>query len=101
MKKLREAVAQIPLGIQPQDAFGGRDLAIAGYFRGRDLAQADWAVYGRANWAGSSPAAALEHPRPRRLDKRGLDRRDLEAAPGVTGRRASRARYSSRACRTS
>ena len=85
MKKLREAVAQIPLGIQPQDAFGGRDLAIAGYFRGRDLAQADWAVYGRANWAGKLAAAALEHPGLLRLDQRGLTVENLEGCASVTG----------------
>lgn len=85
LAQLREAVAQLPLGIQPQDAFGGRDLAIAGYFKGADLSQADWAAYGRANWAGKLAAAALDHPKLLGLDKRGLVVEELEGCVGVTG----------------
>jgi hypothetical protein len=72
LAQLEQVTAQIPLGMQPQQVFGGKDLAIAGYFRGADLAQADWAVYGRANWLGKLAAAALEHPGLLRLDQRGL-----------------------------
>jgi len=59
LTSLSAAVAQIPLGKEPQDIFGGRDIAVAGYFRGRGLENADWAVYGRANWMGKLAAAAL------------------------------------------
>jgi hypothetical protein len=85
LARLREAVAQLPLGIQPQDAFGGRDLAIAGYFRGPDLALADWAVYGRSNWAGKLAAAALDHPKLLRLDERGLVVEEHEGSVAVSG----------------
>lgn len=85
LARLREAVAQIPLGIQPQEAFGGRDLAIAGYFRGADLAQADWAAYGRSNWAGKLAAAALDHPGLLGLEERGLVVEELEGCVGVSG----------------
>lgn len=85
LARLREAVVQLPLGIQPQEAFGGRDLAIAGYFRGADLAQADWAVYGRANWAGKLAAAALDHPGLLGLDKRGLVVEEHEGCVAVSG----------------
>ncbi|MCY2961977.1 MAG: hypothetical protein NTY35_17605 [Planctomycetota bacterium] len=59
LASLREAVGQIPLGKEPQDIYGGRDLAVAGYFRGRGLENADWAVYGRASWMGKLGASAL------------------------------------------
>jgi hypothetical protein len=85
LARLREAVAQIPLGIQPQEAFGGSDLAIAGYFQGADLSQADWAAYGRANWAGKLAAAALDHPKLVGLDSRGLVVEELEGCVAVSG----------------
>jgi len=72
LAQLSQATAQIPLGMEPQEILGGRDVAVAGYFRGQDLAQADWAVYGRANWLGKVAAAALEHPKLLRLDQQGL-----------------------------
>lgn len=59
LAELRDAAGRIPLGKEPQRIFGGRDLAIAGYFRGRGLDNADWAVYGRADWMGKLAAAAL------------------------------------------
>ena len=62
LKQVREATARLPLGLEPLEVFGGRDLAVAGYFRGADLAQADWAAYGRANWAGKLAAEALRYP---------------------------------------
>ena len=72
LAQLAQATSQIPLGMQPQQIFGGRDLAIAGYFRGKELEQSDWAVYGRANWLGKLAAAALDHPSLLQLEKRGL-----------------------------
>ncbi len=72
LARLREEVKQIPLGKQPQKIFGGEDIAVAGYFKGSDLQQADWAVYGRANWMGKLAAAALLHPSWLGLEKRGI-----------------------------
>jgi hypothetical protein len=72
LAELSKATGQIPLGMQPQQVFGGKDLAVAGYFRGASIEQADWAVYGRANWMGKLAAAALEHPGLLRLGERGL-----------------------------
>lgn len=72
LASLREAVAQIPLGKEPQDVYGGRDLAVAGYFRGRGIENADWAVYGRADWMGKLAAAALFRPTWFGLADRGL-----------------------------
>ncbi len=72
LKTLQEQVAQIPLGKQPQEVFGGRALAVAGYVRGKALQQADWAVYGRTDWLGKLGAAMLRHPGPLGLEKRGI-----------------------------
>ena len=60
------------LGVDPLDVLGGEELAIAGYFKGLTLEQADWAVYGRASWMGKLAVAALEHPSLVGLDERGL-----------------------------
>ncbi len=72
LASLREAAGQVPLGKEPQDLFGGRDLAVAGYFRGNGLENADWAVYGRANWMGKFAAAALFRASWFGLEARGL-----------------------------
>ena len=74
LEEVRRNLDQIPLGLgdAPQDIFGGRDLAVAGYFRGRDFAQSDWAVYGRANWLGKLAASALSFPGLLGLDAQGL-----------------------------
>jgi hypothetical protein len=72
LASLREAAAQIPLGKEPQDLLGGRDIAVAGYFRGRGLENADWAAYGRANWMGKLAASALFRPTWFGLEARGL-----------------------------
>jgi hypothetical protein len=72
LARLRDAVSQIPLHMEPQNVFGGNEIALAGYFRGKDLARADWAVYGTANWAGKLAAALLFHPKLAGLEKRGF-----------------------------
>lgn len=71
LDNLRTQLKQLK-GIDPLGAFGGRDLAIAGYFKGPDLAQADWAVYGRANWFGKLGASLLWYPTVFGLDKQGI-----------------------------
>ena len=85
LAKLAEATRQLPLGMEPQQVFGGSAIAIAGYFRGNDLAQADWAVVGRANWLGKVAAAALDHPGLLGLDERGLQVEPSGAAVAVSG----------------
>lgn len=72
LKSLKEQTAQIPFGKQPQELFGGSALAVAGYVRGKSLQQADWAVYGRADWLGKLGAALLRHPGLLGLEKRGI-----------------------------
>ncbi len=70
--ELDAQLKQIPFGADLLSIFGGRDLALAGYFRGADFSKADWAVYGRANWMGKLAASALQHPTWFGLEKRGL-----------------------------
>ena len=72
LKQLEAQVSQLPFGMQPQEVFGGKELAVAGYFRGKALAQADWAVYGRTNWLGKLGAALLQYPGVLGLEKRGI-----------------------------
>jgi len=59
-------------GIPPLRVFGGRELALAGWIRGPDLAQADWAVYGRVNWLGKLGVSLLSYPGVLGLSARGL-----------------------------
>ena len=72
LARLREISDQLPLGQKPVDIFGGEDLAVAGYFRGQDLAQADWCAYGRCNWLGKLAVAALDHHEAVGLAEQGL-----------------------------
>jgi hypothetical protein len=70
--QIKEEVKRIPFGTPPQKLFGGEDLAVAGYFKGADLARADWAVYGRADWLGKLGASLLLHPSWIGLEKQGI-----------------------------
>jgi hypothetical protein len=72
LEALRGALAQVPGGIDPLAAFGGKDLAIAGYFRGHALADADFALYGRTSAVGKLAAALLSHPGVLGLDSQGM-----------------------------
>lgn len=96
LAKVSEATAQIPLGMQAPALFGGRAVAIAGYFRGTDLARADWAVYGRSNWLGKLAAAALEHPRLFKLENRGLTVEESPDGIAISGPNLPRKLYVAR-----
>src|SRR5688572_23038632 len=50
--QIDQALAQLPLRLDPLSLFGGRSLAVAGHFVAPSLADSDWAVYGRTNWIG-------------------------------------------------
>lgn len=58
--ELEEQLSRIPLGMDLLDLFGGRDLALAGRFRGGSFADSDWAAYARASWAGKLGVALLQ-----------------------------------------
>jgi len=52
LAQLDQALAQMPVSVDPLSVFGGRALALAGNFRGGRVDDADWAVYGRTSWLG-------------------------------------------------
>jgi hypothetical protein len=52
LAELDRALARLPIEVDPLGLFGGKALALAGNFTGPQLAQADWAVYGRTGWLG-------------------------------------------------
>ncbi len=60
-------------GLDPLKIFGGRELAVAGWIRGPDLARTDWAVYGRANWLGKLGVSLLDFPALLGLERRGIN----------------------------
>jgi len=72
LERVRAQVAGLPLGIQPLGVFGGRDLALAGRFRGATIEEAEWAVYGRVNWIGKLGLALLAYPAVLGLSGRGI-----------------------------
>lgn len=70
--RIDESLAALPVQVEPLAVFGGRDLAVAGHFRGQSMADADWAVYGRSNWMGKLGVALLDHPDLLGLEAQGL-----------------------------
>ena len=64
-EKLAEVRAELgKLGVDPLRIVGGRDLALAGYFRGPTFESADWAAWARCNWMGKLAVAALRYGLP-------------------------------------
>jgi len=52
LAELERVLEELPIRIDPLALFGGRGLALAGFFGGPSLAGARWAVYGRTSWLG-------------------------------------------------
>lgn len=59
-EQIEQALASLPIDIEPLGVLGGRDLAVAGYFRGSS--SSDWAVYARGNWMAKLGLAVLRRP---------------------------------------
>ncbi|MBI5362614.1 MAG: hypothetical protein HZA53_05505 [Planctomycetes bacterium] len=93
---LKAQLAQIPFGMDLLDVFGGRDLALAGYLKGPDFAQADWALYGRANWMGKLAESALHHPGLFGLEQQGLTAVEQEECVELSGAQLPRKLYVTR-----
>lgn len=55
-------LAKLPVEIEPLDVVGGEDVAVAGKFKGPDLAEADWTIYARVNWMGKLGVEVLKYP---------------------------------------
>lgn len=72
LDELDRSLSQVPAGIDLLEVFGGRDFAVAGSFRGSDVAQADWAVYGTVDWKGKLAVSLLRYPGLIGLEDQGL-----------------------------
>lgn len=96
LEQLAQVADQLPLGMQPQDIYGGGDLAVAGYFRGKDLAQADWCAYGRANWLAKLAVALLNTPDVIGLKEQGLTVESGDGWVALSGARLPRKLYIAR-----
>lgn len=77
LARLDESLAQMPVDASPLSLFGGDDLAIAGYFQGRDFAESRWAIYGRTSWIGKLAVELLEYPDTIGLTEQGVLVSDL------------------------
>ncbi|MDP6763137.1 MAG: hypothetical protein QF860_09770 [Planctomycetota bacterium] len=62
LAELSALTDRLPMGLEPLDVFGGRDLALAARFGGTSLEEADWAVYGTLHWTGKLAVSLLRHP---------------------------------------
>lgn len=72
---LRRELEALPAqlrGIDPLKIFGGKDVAVAGWFRGPELESSDWAVYGRVNWMGKLAESLLSYPGLTGMQGRGM-----------------------------
>lgn len=94
--ELEALVAQMPLGLDPLSVFGGRQVALAGHFRGPDLAQADWALYGTVNWVGKLTLELLHYPGLLGLEEQGLIATEQEDFVALEGRGLTRPLYLAR-----
>lgn len=96
LAQMKKDLGALPFGMDLLDVFGGEDLAVAGYLKGADFAQADWALYGRANWAGKLAASALRHPGLLGLEKRGLAAVEGDECVELSGGQLPRTLYVTR-----
>lgn len=96
LERVRTEVQKIPLGLDPLSIFGGRDLALAGRFRGSSIEQADWAVYGRVNWAGKLAVSLLSYPGILGLANQGLAAMEDEGIYQISGGQLQRSLYVTR-----
>jgi hypothetical protein len=72
MGRVEAELAQVPAGVELLDVFGGDDLALAGNFRGADLGDAAWALYGNLSSLGKLGIELLAFPGLLGLDTQGI-----------------------------
>lgn len=94
--ELEELAGRLPLGLDPLKIFGGRQVALAGRFRGADLAQADWALYGTVNWVGKLALESIKYPGVLGLEKQGLVATPQEGFVALEGAQLPRPLYLAR-----
>lgn len=94
--QIQNIQAQLPLGMSLIDIFGSSDLALAGYFRGRELTMSDWAAYGRVNWAGKFGLSMLRYPGMANLEAQGMKVVETEGVFELSGGQLTRPLYLTR-----
>ncbi len=96
LAELDRIQSQLPLGLTLLDIFGSEDIALAGYFRGNDLSLADWAAYGKVNWAGKLGYSALAYPGLANLEAQGLSAVEEDGSFVLSGGQLGRTLYLTR-----
>ncbi len=96
LAELEKIQEQLPLGMTLLDIFGSEDIAVAGYFRGNDLSQADWAAYGKVNWAGKFGLALLSYPGLSNLEAQGMTAVEEEGVIELSGGQLKKPLYLTR-----
>jgi len=87
--EVQNALANVPVEVDPVALFGGRDLALAGYFPEQPGGEIRWAVYGRTNWMGKLGVALLGYPGLIDLEGQGMTVEDAEDPDGQESERVA------------
>jgi hypothetical protein len=77
-EEVQASLASLPIRVDPVELFGGRDLALAGYFPEQQGGEVQWAAYGRTNWMGKLGLALLGHPGLLDLEAQGIGVEEVE-----------------------
>lgn len=78
MSEIERALSDLPAGVDPLSVFGGRDIAIAGNFRGSSLAESEWAIYGTLSNTGKLGIEMLAYPGVIGLEEQGIQVTELD-----------------------
>ncbi|MEZ6020556.1 MAG: hypothetical protein R3F17_10775 [Planctomycetota bacterium] len=62
LEEVRRQTEALPLGLEPLDIFGGKEIAVAGNYGGVGFDKARWMVLGRVGWSGKMAVSALRYP---------------------------------------
>jgi hypothetical protein len=69
---MENTLSALPIELDPLEVLGGRSLAVAGYFRGKEVMDAEWAVYARGNWMAKLAVAGMKYPALLDLEAQGI-----------------------------
>jgi len=94
-RTLEENLAAVPIEVDPLEVLGGKDLALAGYFRGAELGASEWAVYGRMNWLGKLAVEGI-HGRLADFSSQGITVGEIERGFSLSGGALARPLYVTR-----
>jgi len=89
LAELETALADLPVSIDPLELFGGEEVLVAGYFRGPELAGADFVALGRTSWMGKLAQSLLSYPG-LFLEDQGLSANEEEGVVTLSGGQLTR-----------